>query len=198
MPALWPTFQSSVAPFLDDASKKTFKQTAKKIANEYHKAVATANIILIPGNVALKRPSPKGIEKAIEKILVKTHKSGKKLKPADFKQWANEVVKYWGKVTFGPAPPPLLPVPLILNPALAATPKQVNKVLNSGVAATLQTALYAAFNNPPVNTPMGNIICTKMIAAFSAHLATISGLYDGALAPPAPPTPTPFPWVGVA
>jgi hypothetical protein len=184
MPALWPAFQSSVAPFLEDASKKSFKQTAKKIADEYHTAVATANIVLIPGNVALKRPSPRGIEKAIEKILVKTHKSGKKLKPADFQQWANEVVKYWGKV--------------IPNPALAATPKQVNKVLNSGVAATLQTALYAAFNNPPVNTPMGNIICTKMIAAFSAHLATISGLYDGALAPPAPPTPTPFPWVGVA
>ena len=198
MPALWPAFQSSVAPFLDDATEKTFKQTAKKIANEYHKAVATANIILIPGNIALDRPSPKGIEKAIEKLLVKTHKSGKKLKSSDFKPWANEIIKYWEKAVFSPAPPPLLPVPLIPNPSLAATPKQINKVLNAGVVATLQSGLYAAWNNPPVNTSMGNIICTKMIAAFTAHLATVSGKYDGALAPPSPPTPTPFPWVGVA
>ena len=197
MPAIWPTFQSSVAPYLDDVkTEKTLKQTAKKIADEYHKAVATANIILIPGNMPMKRPSSKGIEDAIADALEKIYKSEKKPMPSHFTPWANELVKYWNKVEFSPVPPPVTP-PLIPNPTLAATPNKINKVLNGGVAATIQSGLFAAWNNPPVSTPMGNIICGKMITTFTAHLASISGKYDGALPPPSPPTPTPFPWVGV-
>ena len=105
-----------------------------------------------------------------------------------FLGWATETVSYWAAVQWNPLPPP----PHYVSPTTGVT------VLSGGTPSPLDVGLWGAFNNPPSPTPMGNIICGKLIAAFTTHLLTVSGLYNGLI--PAAPSPVPgppFPWVGV-
>lgn len=66
-----------------------------------------------------------------------------------------------------------------------------------GLEIPLSILLWSAFNNPPLSSPMGNLVSTKLVNSFKLHLSAISGFYSGFLQG-SPPTPgPPFIWVGV-
>ena len=190
MPVLFPSFASAVAPYLDAPIEKTEVDTAKIIADSYGVSVASAMITLIPGSTIISAPPTKPIEDAILDTFNQIKDSEGPPTPPMFLKWATEIVKYWDAVTWTPIPPPLGYV----LPTTGVT------VLTGGTPSPLDVGLWAAFNNPPAPTPMGSIICGKLILAFTKHLLTVNGLYNGLIpAPPAPPIPgPPFPWVGVS
>lgn len=188
MAILWPTFQATVAPYLDAPIEKTESDTAKIIADAYGVAVSTAMITLIPGSSIISAPPTTGIENAILDTFSEIKDSEGPPTPPMFLKWATETVNYWATVTWTPIPPP----PGYVSPTTGVT------VLTGGTPSPLDVGLWAAFNNPPAPTPMGNIICAKLITAFTTHLLTVNGLYNGLI--PAVPSPIPgppFPWVGL-
>jgi hypothetical protein len=187
MAALWSVFQATVVPYLDTPIKKTEVDTAKVIADAYGVAVATAMISLIPQSTIISAPSTIGIENAILDTFNQIKDSEGTPTPIMFLGWAAETVKYWAGVNWAPIPPPGY-----ISPTTGVT------VLTGGTPSPLNVGLWNAFNNPPNSIPMGNIICAKLITAFTTHLLTVNGLYNGLI--PAAPSPIPgppFPWVGV-
>ena len=65
MPVLFPSFTSTVAPWLDAPIEKTEADTAKIIADAYGVSVASGMITLIPGSAIISAPPTKPIEDAI-------------------------------------------------------------------------------------------------------------------------------------
>ena len=188
MAVLWPTFQSTVAPQLDNAVDKEHSDTAGIIADAYGTAVKQAMIMLIPGSMIISAPPTTGIENAILNALDQIKDSENSPTPAMFATWAAETVLFWQSVQWSPMPPP----PPYVSPTSGVT------VLTGGTPSPLDTMLYNAFTHPPANIPMGNIICAKLILAFTTHLLTVQGLYNGLIPSPAGPIPgPPFPWVGL-
>lgn len=188
MAVAWPKFQSDVAQWLDSTKEKKESDTAKKIADAYGTAVSTAMISLIPGSTIISTPPTKGIETAILNTLNRMKESDLPPTPPMFLEWATSTVSFWQGVQWNPLPPP----PGYVSPTMGVT------VLTGGTPTPLDVGLWNAFNNPPVSTPMGNIIAGKLVVAFTSHLLTVNGLYNGLI--PAVPTPVPgppFPWVGV-
>jgi hypothetical protein len=192
MPVLFPSFTSTVAPWLDAPIEKTEADTAKVIADSYGVSVASGMITLIPGSTIISAPPTKPIEDAILDTFNQIKDSEGPPTPPMFLKWATETVKYWAGVTWTPVPPP----PGYVSPTAGVT------VLTGGTPSPLDAGLWAAFNNPPAPTPMGSIICGKLISAFTTHLLTVNGLYNGLIPNPAVIPPTipgpPFPWVGVS
>jgi hypothetical protein len=189
MPVLFPSFTSTVAPFLDAPIEKTEADTAKIIATAYGVSVASAMITLIPGSAIIIAPPTKPIEDAILDTFNQIKDSEGPPTPPMFLKWSTEIVKYWASVTWTPMPPP----PGYVSPTVGVT------VLTGGTPSPLDVGLYTAFNNPPAPSPMGSIICGKLISAFTNHLLTVQGVYNGLI--PAAPSPIPgppFPWVGVS
>jgi hypothetical protein len=189
MALLWPAFQTTVATFLDTPVAKTESNTANVIATAYGVAVRPAMISVIPGSNIISTPSTSGIESAILDTFNQIKNSEGPPTPPMFLGWANATVAFWSGVQWNPLPPPIGYV----APTTGVT------VLSGGTPTPLDIGLWNAFNNPPSPTPMGNIICGKLIAAFTSHLLTVNGIYNGLIpAPPAPPVPgPPFPWLGV-
>jgi hypothetical protein len=188
MAILWPTFQATVAPYLDAPIEKTESDTAKTIADAYGVAVKTAMITLIPGSTIISTPPTIGIENGILSTFNQIKLSQGPPTPSMFSLWAAQTVLFWQGVVWNPLPPPIG----YIAPTLGVT------VLSGGTPSPLDVGLWNAFNNPPAPTPMGNIICAKLITAFTTHLLTVNGLYNGLI--PAAPSPIPgppFPWVGV-
>ena len=188
MPALFTSFTSTVAPFLDMPIEKTEADTATVIATAYGVSVASAMITLIPGSMIIAAPPTKPIEDAILDTFNQIKDSEGPPTPPMFLKWATETVNYWAGVIWTPFPPP----PGYVSPTVGVT------VLMGGTVSPLDVGLYTAFNSPPANTPTGNIICGKLISAFTNHLLTVQGLYNGLI--PGVPSPIPgppFPWVGV-
>ena len=189
MAVIWPTFTSTVAPWLDAPIEKTHADTAKVIADAYGVSVASGMITLIPGSAIISAPPTKPIEDAILDTFNQIKDSEGPPTPPMFLKWATETVKYWAAVTWTPMPPP----PGYVSPTSGVT------VLTGGTPSPLDVGLWAAFNNPPAPTPMGSIICGKLVSAFTTHLLTVNGVYNGLI--PAAPSPIPgppFPWVGVS
>tara|TARA_R110000803_G_scaffold8577_18_gene27468 strand:+ start:1608 stop:2177 length:570 start_codon:yes stop_codon:yes gene_type:complete len=189
MPVLFPSFTSTVAPYLDATNEKTEADTAEIIANSYGAAVASGMITLIPGSAIISAPPTKPIEDAILETFNQIKDSEGPPTPTMFLNWATETVNYWSAITWTPMPPP----PGYISPTLGVT------VLTGGTPSPLDVDLWSAFNSPAANTPMGSIICGKLISAFTAHLLTVNGLYNGLI--PASPSPIPgppFPWAGVS
>lgn len=188
MASLWQGFQATVAPYLDTPIEKTESDTARIIANAYGVAVSTAMISMIPGSTIVSAPPTIGIELAILDTFNQMKNSEGSPTPPMFLGWANQTVSYWLGVQWNPLPPP----PGYVSPTTGVT------TLTGGTISPLDIGLWSAFNNPPASTPMGNIICAKLINAFTSHLLTVNGLYNGLI--PAAPSPIPgppFPWVGV-
>lgn len=188
MAVVWPKFQSDVAQWLDSTKEKKESDTAKKIADAYGTAVSTAMISLIPGSTIISTPPTKGIETAILNTFNRMKESDLPPTPPMFLEWATSTVSFWQGVQWNPLPPP----PPFVSPTTGVA------VLTGGTPTPLDVGLWTAFNNPPVSTPMGNIIAGKLVAAFTTHLLTVNGLYNGLIPSPAGPVPgPPFPWVGV-
>jgi len=188
MAVQWPTFQSTVAPWLDSTVEKTESDTAGIIADAYGIAIKSAMITVIPGSTIISTPPTTGIENAILDTFNQIKDSEKPPTPPMFLSWAAETVLFWQSVQWSPLPPP----PGYVSPTSGVT------VLTGGTPSPLDVGLYNAFNHPAANVPMGNVICGKLISAFTNHLLTVQGLYNGLI--PSVPSPIPgppFPWVGL-
>jgi len=185
---VWNQFISTVAPFLDSVNSKSEADTARIIASTYGTTIQTATIALIPNSTITVTPSTVAMENAIVDTFDKIKQSERPPTPDQFQAWAAEIVNYWSAVTWKPNPPP----------AGYVSPIVGNVVTSGGTSSPLDVGLYTAFNNPPSSTPMGNVICTKLVSAFIQHLTLVSGTYDGLIPSPTGPVPgPPFLWVGV-
>ena len=201
MPALWPVFIPAVGGYLNSATEgKTEEETAEKIASEYHKAVKTAQTILHV-NLPLVQPSYQPIKQGILKTLNDIKKSESKPKLNHFTDWANATSKYWLATTMSPVP--FHPLNMAASTGTAGIPVPISHIINNGGAiGPLKAGLLAAFTNPPAPTPFGIPVATKLVAAFTAHLATVGGLQTEAVISGTPATPVPLgpigqPWVGM-
>ena len=188
MAVLWPTFQAEVSTWLDTTSERDEMDTANKIAGAYHSAVQTAMITLVPGSTIITTPPPNAMATAIYNTFNQIKQSERVSNPQQFLGWANSIVAFWQAVQWNPIPPPLGYI----------SPTTGHTVISGGTPTPLNIGLWNAFNNVPSQVPMGNVISTKLISAFTTHLLTITGVYNGII--PAVPSPVPgppFPWVGV-
>ncbi len=177
MPAAWPAFQSGLTAYLTSKSAKKEADTAKKIASLYHASVKTAMPILVPGAM-LTVASPKPIESG----FTASFKLGKALggvpsNPGIWMPAAAGIVTYWTGKLFSPVPPP-------------TWISGVNNVLVPGVPPAPQI-----FSAMKAQTPAG--VAAGLVAAFSTHLLSVSGLFNGPNAA-SMGAPIPFPWVGIA
>jgi hypothetical protein len=190
MPIVWSTFQLPVSQFLDTAVPKSERDTARFIANQYVNTVRTAGITLIPGSTIISTPPATEIENGIFQALdLMKSSSPSPPNPTMFLPWANATLSFWRAVVWSPIPPP----PGYISPTTGVT------TLFSGTPSPLDIELWNAFNNTPANVPLGNVVCSKLITAFTNHLLTVSGIYNGLV--PAVPSPIPgppFPWVGIS
>jgi hypothetical protein len=187
----WSGFQQEVAAWFDDNqnNQKTEQQTAFKIAFAYHKVVQLASITTIPGSKLISTGNPKLLEQGIFSTINQMKLAGgAKPTPIMFLDWANAMVSYWSTSQWVPVPPP---------PGYVA-PTTGHQTLSGGVVTPLNSQLYDAFAFPPQNTPMGNIIASKLVIACTQHLTTIQGIWNGTVPTPSGPVPgPPFPWVGL-
>ena len=202
MPALWPTFIPAVGNYLNSAKEgKTHEETAEKIASEYHKAVKTANTLIHPGNLPLVQAPYLPIKNAIKKTLDDIKKSEGKPKLSHFSDWANATSNYWLATTMSPTP--FHPVNIGLSTGTAGVPAPISHIINNGgVVPGLKAGLLTAFTHPQSKIPFGIPLATKLVTAFTTHLATVGGLHTelvtpGSPATPRPPFPSPQPWVGL-
>ena len=178
MAAIWPTFQSQFVRYLTSNKAKNEKETAKKIAQLYHQSVRTAMPTLIPGAMAIGL-APSVVEKGFAASFKIAKKGGKvRTNPATYMPAAMGLLAYWTGKTINPAVPPPGFVPGVSN-----------VVLVPGVPVAPQ--IMAAFN---AKSP--SAVASGLVAAFSTHMMSISGLFTGN--PIGSPSPAPFPWVGVA
>lgn len=188
MAANWITFSNIVVPFLNNNVPKTEMETAKFIANSYKTSIMSSMILGIPGSSIIQLPPTTEIELAIVDVFMKTKQSGTKTIPIYYMKWAQSLYNFWMGVQWSSVPP----APGYVLPTTGVTPQY------GGDVTTLSTNLFNAFNNPPANIKMGNVICTKLIIAFQTQLTTISGFYNGMI-----PSPNgvvvgpPYPWIGI-
>ena len=185
--ANWLGFTSAVAPFLDAPIGQTHEQTAQHIAQQYEIATRPTIITMI-GAPLIKTPFYGPMKQAIMDSFDMVKDSGGMPKPIHFQPWANEIVNYWLGSVWSPLPPPIGYI----------SPTVGNIVLTGGTPTPLNVQICDAFILPRASTPMGNLICTKLVLAFTNHLMTVKGIYNGLI--PAAPSPVPgppFPWIGV-
>lgn len=177
MAAIWPAFQSQLIGYLTSNSAKNEAETAKKIGQLYHQAVRTAMPILVPGATPTG-----GSASIIAKGFEASFKLGKALgklpaNPAIWAPAASSVVLYWTGMSFTPIPPPTW----ISGANITTVP---------GVPPIPQ--IYSAMQ---AKTAPG--VASGLVAAFSTHLLSVSGIFTGPNAGSAG-APVPFPWVGIA
>ena len=201
MPALWPTFIPVVGGYLNSATEgKTEEETAEKIASEYHKAVKTAQTVL-HANLPLVQASYEPIKNGIMKSLNDIKESGGKPKLNHFTDWANATSQYWLATTMSPTP--FHPLNMAASTGTAGIPAPITHIINNGGAvAPLKAGLLAAFTHVASPVPFGIPFATKLVTAFTAHLATVGGLQtefvtSGSPATPIPIGPIPQPWIGM-
>jgi len=203
MPAIWPTFVSSVGAYLNNPSEgKTEEQTAEKIASAYHTAVSTAQVVLYP-NLVIVRPSYIPIKNAILKTFNDIKKSEKKATPAQFNDWAKAIVNYWEQSQFSPAP--FHPQSIIESTGTAGVPIPISHtVTNGGSVGKLKKDLHKVFDHKPQKGKYGVPFATDLSKVFISHLQSVKGEHKLTVIPGTPATPgppivgKPFKWSGVA
>jgi hypothetical protein len=178
MAAIWASFQSGFTSFLASKNAGSEQATAKKIAQLYHSAVQTAMPTMVPGAMPIGL-SPSVLESGFAASFKMAKAAGKvKATPATYMPAAGALVAYWTGKTFNPAVPPPGFIPGVSN-----------VVLVPGVPPAPQ--IMSAFS---ANVP--SAVSSGLVAAFSSHMMSISGLFTGN--PIGSPSPAPFPWVGIA
>ena len=202
MPAIWPTFISSVGTYLNNPSEgKTEEQTAEKIASAYHTAVSTTQIILYP-NLVMVRPPYQPLKSAILKTFNDIKNSEKKARPEQFTDWAKAVVDYWKKSQFSPAP--FHPQSMIESTGTAGVPIPItNMVTNGGDVNKLKRDLHKVFDHEPQKIKYGIPFATDLSTVFISHLQGVKGEHKLTVIPGTPATPgppivaKPFKWSGL-
>ena len=179
MAAIWPSFISGFVSYVSANNAKSENDTAKKIAQLYHASVQTAMPLLVPGATPVGlTPSP--IESGFSAAFKAAKAMGEaKPSPATYMPAAAGIVAYWTGKTFTPIPPPTW---------ISGT----NNILFPGAPPPLASSIHSAFN-----AMAAPAVASLLVAGFTAHLATISGLFTGPNAGSFG-APVPFPWVGLA
>jgi hypothetical protein len=189
MPANWSTLQSQLSTYFDNNQvSKSERDTAQIIANSYYTSILSANIVTIPGSILVAPAPPSLIANGFENTFRILKSKGGVPTAADYSPAAAGIVQFWLASRWAPLPPP----PGYVGPITG------NQTISGGSPAPLNYDIWNAFNN---NIPgkVGAVIATKLVAAFSAHLTLVQGIYVGLIPSPAGPVPgPPFPWLGVA
>ena len=193
--------------------RRTMKQVAQKIADEYHKAVRTAIPKRVPGFSALTSTfiglNPKPIQMGFMAVFEKFSKrtSDRIPPPIEWMPAAAGIVTYWtGKQLLLTSPPPLTPwldvppefgspPPPPAAPIPIHTPPMItNMVTVPGTPTPLNVEIHTAFNKKKPR-----LVARFAVKAFKNHAKLISGIamWSNPVPPVAPPVPTPFPWVGI-
>jgi len=197
----WSTFQSAVAPYLDNpVDGKTHAETAEKIASEYHKAVSAAQTTF-HGTILTTQPPYAPLKMAIEDALNQISESEGAPQLQHFTKWSAATVAYWASTQY--ALLPFHPLAMIASTGTVGIPIPISNIaISGGTPSPLDAGLLAAFTHPAVNSPMGDTVCGKLILAWTAHLTTVIGIHlhtviGGTPATPTTPIVLPVPWMGL-
>ena len=175
MAATWPIFKPKLTRYLIN-KKGNQKETARKIALEYHKAVRLSMPTAVRGATPLAG-NYKLIQQGFEKSFDLAFKSKRALTPVTWTPAALGIVAYWTGMAFNPVVPPPGYVPGVSN-----------LVVFPGVPQA--PLIWRAMSSKKERD-----VVKRLIKAFETHLKTVSGVFIGN--PIGAPSPVPFPWVGV-
>jgi hypothetical protein len=206
----WSTFESNMKPVYDMSNTQmSIDELSDYHATEYVTAVKAAQILMTSSKVSIgitKDPIKSAYKKAFtdlfnEKTPISPNYKGNDPNPNQaesrkkiediFLPVATAICTEWLKEIFTPAtaPPPYV------------SPTSGYQVLIPGkpdaLAKDLAKAFYIAQSELDNNTAY-NLFITLLIAAYTKHLLTISGIFNGLI--PAAPSPIPgppFPWIAV-
>jgi hypothetical protein len=195
MPAVWPGFIAAMNTwFCGDAEggdkSTTGAKTAKKIADEYEKAIKTAGIIPYGNLVAsgwIKATMQSGFEASFAQQMqaAGVPPEGIDIGVPVWLAAATGTVNAWAAVQYQPVPPhppTIAPAPGVtqIQPGLAAIP---------GLASSINDAFHSK---------SCSAVASILVSGFTQHLTMISGIYTGLVPTPGGPVPTPVPWMGVS
>ena len=183
MAANWGTFEQQLTKYFNDKNAADIGAAASTIAQYYHSAVASAMITTISGATGVGlAPSPieSGFKSSFQTAL---DGKGNKISANTWMSAANGVVTYWTGKSFLPAAIP---------PGMVTTTS--NTVVMPGVAASLASQINNAFQESEADQTV-----RLLKSAFTGHLQTVSGIWNGLMPGPTGPVPAPpFPWTGIA
>lgn len=189
MPANWGVFQANVANFLTNQQSGSVSETADFFATEYDNAMKTAGTIL--GNTVSGGVNKNALKSAFEAGFTMQEPVPTEIGLPMYTVMATGVVAYWAAATFNPLPPH----PPCISPTTGIT------LLSPGAPAPLDVQMMAAFKSgmaAPDPAVAAQTVSSMLVAAFTAHLTLISGLYNGLMPSPTGPVPAPpVPWVGL-
>jgi hypothetical protein len=193
----WPGLQLKISDFIANQKSQSTLETATFFGTEYHNTVLTGTTMF--GNNIVTPGDPNILINAFKSAFDMQLNSQIDLGIVPYTVIAGAIVTYWTSVKFNslpPAPPTILP-----NPAFAIPPLQVCQLLVPGLPVPLNTLLMTAFKSgiaAPNPIAAGVLVSTAIILAFTTHITTISGIYNGLIpAVPSPIPSPPIPWVGV-
>ena len=180
MPVLWPGLQSGFTNFLQSQKAEGLEDTAKEIAKLYHDAVQQAMPAVAPGATVLGL-DPRPIEDGFLDSFQQIFDAEKDLGPAGYTLAALGVVNYWMGKSLKPTPPP------------GMTATITHTITMGGAPTPLDAQIYSAFKG--MKEPA---VAAGLVSAFTAHIATVSGLWTGTMPGPSGVMPAPpIPWVGL-
>jgi len=204
MPAVWPPFQAAVTQWLcgnSEGGEDTTdgSQTAKKIADEYEKAIATA-AVTVPGNLVasgfVKSTMQSGFEASFNQQMAAAGAppEGVDIGTPVWMSAAAGTVNAWAAVTYMAMPATghgAAVVPLTGGPTDC-------KQLDPGMGAIpgLASDINDAFHSNSCSAVAG-----ILVGGFIKHMSMINGLYFGMMPGPMPPPlipQPPVPWMGVS
>jgi len=196
MPAVWPGFQAAVTSWLcGDAEggedTTSGADTAKKIADEYEKAIKTA-AITVPGNLLtsgwVKATMESGFKASFAQQM---QAAGAPPEGIDIGTpvWiaaATGTVNAWAAAQYAPVPPH--------PPDIAPTSGVLQIDPGMGAIPGLASDINDAFHSENCAAVAG-----ILVSGFTTHLSMISGMYNGMIPSPTGPVPgPPIPWMGVS
>jgi len=212
MPSLWPSMVASLKGRLPSATDTT--TLADIYATEY--SIATATAAVIPSSSILTAPitssiiqqgfkttfdilaqlnlelSPNYKDEEIPDDKKAEQDRSRAVIEAAFLPTAASFITAWTSAIFNPA----IPMPGYISPTTGYT------IIFPGEPTLLAKDLAKAFFIAQTESDENSAYTahtTSLVEAYSKHILTISGLYNGLI--PAVPTPIPgppIPWVGVA
>ena len=196
MPAAWPGFQAAVSSWLcgdAEGGEETTNgsKTAKKIADEYDKAIKTAAVIpynnlLTGGFVKATMQSGFEVSFAQQMQAAGTPPEGIDIGVPVWIPAAQGTINAWAAAQYNPMPPhppDILPTTGVmqLDPGL-------------GALMSLASSIHDAFHSKNCASVAG-----ILVSGFTQHMNMINGLYMGMIPSPSGPIPgPPIPWMGVA
>jgi len=196
MPAVWPGFQAAVTAFLcgdAEGGEETTdgSPTAKKIADEYEKAIKTAAVVPYSNMLTsgwVKSTMQSGFEASFAQQMqaAGAPPEGIDIGVPVWMAAATGTINAWAGAQYNPMPPH--------PPTILPTSGVMQIDPGMGALAGLASSINDAFHSENCASVAG-----ILISGFTQHMNMINGLYMGMIPSPAGPVPgPPIPWMGVA